>query len=223
MQSIHQRWIHERKSMYRIKEKKALVLASGSPRRSEMLRGLGLDFEVVVPQIDEQISADEPPSGVVMRLALEKAEVVANRRQAAWVLAADTIVVLDQVILGKPKDWQDAQLMLTQLSDRWHLVVGAVVLLNREHNYCETFVDITEVKVVSLSQQQVVSYCNSGEPFDKAGAYAIQGLAGHFIERMVGSYTNVVGLNLARVVSLLFQAELLEVRGGQFSRSSGGH
>lgn len=209
--------------MYCVRDQKALVLASGSPRRREMLRELGLDFEVVIPQIDEQIGIDESPSELVMRLALEKAQAVAEQRPTEWILAADTVVVLDQVIFGKPKDWQDAQLMLRQLSDRWHLVVGAVVLLNREHNYCEAFVDITEVKVISLSSQQVVSYCNSGEPFDKAGAYAIQGLAGHFIERIVGSYTNVVGLNLTRVVSLLSQAELLEVQGGQFSGSSGSH
>lgn len=207
--------------MYRIKDRQSLVLASGSPRRSEMLRRLGLDFEVFVPDIDEQVKSGELSSDLVLRLAIEKAQFVANQRPSSWILAADTVVVVDQIVLGKPVDMAQAHQMLSQLSGRWHQVVGGLALLNVDHGYQKTVVDVTDVKMATFTDQQILAYCNSSEPFDKAGGYAIQGLAAHFIEQISGSYTNVIGLNLAQVVSLLLRAKVLGVDVDDSKRSFG--
>lgn len=199
--------------MYSIKKGQSLVLASGSPRRHQMLLGLGLDFKIVIPAIDELQQENETAEQLVQRLALQKALTVAGQRSESWVVAADTVVVLDQQVLGKPSDPDDACQMLSQLAGQWHQVLGGVALVNQDKSYRKVAFDSTAVKLLPLEQAQISAYVASGEPFGKAGAYAIQGLAGHFVEQVSGSYTNVVGLNLSLLVSLLMQVGVLEVRG----------
>lgn len=179
-----------------------LILASGSPRRAELLEAAGIAFEAVPADIDETPLDGEPPDAHVRRLAVEKARAAAIRRPGSVVLGADTIVVVDQRILGKPKDAADARAMLVALSGRAHAVLTGVALLTPG---ADPIVEVarTEVWFVPLGLHAIDWYVASGEPMDKAGAYAIQGLASRFVERIEGSYTNVVGLPVALVYRLL--------------------
>jgi len=176
-----------------------LILASASPRRAELLRAAGYSFEIVVVDVDERVRPDEPPQDYVRRLAMEKS---ARAREAGEViLAADTAVVVDGDILGKPVDNGDARRMLRRLSGREHEVMTGVSLRAAEVELgC---VETTRVEFARLSTDDVDWYVRSGEGKDKAGAYAIQGLASRFIPRISGSYSNVVGLPVARVAMLL--------------------
>jgi len=180
-----------------------LILASASPRRAELLRAAGLDFEVVVRQIDESSRPFEAAPAYVQRLASEKAEAAmgAVREPSAVVLAADTAVVVDGDILGKPRDDADAAAMLRRLSGRRHEVMTGVCLRGTDFEFMR--VETTAVYVAALSEVDVAWYVASGEGRDKAGAYAIQGLASRFIPRIEGSYTNVVGLPVECVVRAL--------------------
>lgn len=180
-----------------------LVLASSSPRRRELLSQLGLSFQVQGADIDEAVRPGEAPALYVERLAREKAAAVAARSPGALVLAADTTVVLGEELLGKPRDVADAERMLGALSGRAHEVFTGIALggpasLGR--------VVRTEVTFRVLSREEIAWYARSGEPLDKAGAYAIQGKAGAFITRIQGSPSSVVGLPLAETVELLKQA-----------------
>ena len=178
-----------------------LVLASGSPRRRELLALLGLPFEVVPADVDESVRPDETPVELVRRLAVAKADAIAQSDDSAVVLAADTIVDVAGEILGKPTDADDARRMLRSLSARTHLVHTAVAVLRAG----QTVQDVvtTAVSMTTMSGAVIEWYLATGEPMDKAGAYAIQGTGGAFVSAIDGSASNVVGLPLATVVELL--------------------
>jgi len=180
-----------------------LVLASASPRRADLLRAAGFDFEVVAVDVDERARAGERPRDYVRRLAAEKSArgVETIAAQDGVVLGADTTVVVDGEILGKPGDDREAAAMLRRLSGRRHEVLTGVSVrrAGREVGRVET----TTVEFAPLTEADVAWYVASGEGRDKAGAYAVQGLASRFIPRVEGSYSNVVGLPIAAVVELL--------------------
>jgi septum formation protein len=189
-----------------------LILASASPRRAELLRAAGFDFEIIATDIDERLRPDEPPAAFVRRLAAEKsAGGLAQVRPAEAgryvredhlvVLGADTAVVVDGEVLGKPRDDHEAAAMLARLSGRRHEVLTGVSL--RTSAAEAGFVEATTVEFSQLSDAEIAWYVASGEGRDKAGAYAIQGLAARFIPRIEGSYSNVVGLPLAATAGLL--------------------
>jgi septum formation protein len=180
-----------------------LVLASGSPRRRALLRRLGRPFRVVVPDVDERALPGEDPARHVRRLALAKARAVARRVPAGLVLGADTVVALDGRILGKPRDARDAVLMLSLLSGRTHEVLTGVALVAGGARRGPTAVVRTRVTMRPLRAGEIRDYVAGGEPLDKAGAYAIQGGARRFVERVEGSRTNVVGLPLERLEGML--------------------
>lgn len=182
-----------------------LILASSSPRRRELLSQLGVSFLVQGADIDESVQPGEPPARYVERLAREKAAAVAARSPGALVLAADTTVVRDDEILGKPQDVADAERMLTSLAGRAHEVLTGIAVDGPAR---ASRVVRTEVRFRSLSREEIAWYARSGEPLDKAGAYALQGAAGAFITGIQGSPSNVVGLPLAETVELLRQAGL---------------
>jgi septum formation protein len=184
-----------------------LILASASPRRAELLRQAGIAFEVMPADVDESTVAGERPADYVRRLAEAKAMAVAGRVGGALVLAADTTVVAGGEILGKPVDIADARRMLRALSGRTHDVLTAVTLGRRSPAVLETDVAITTVEFASVSEAEIEWYVGTGEPMDKAGAYAIQGLASRFVTRIAGSYSNVVGLPVALVYALLRRHE----------------
>jgi septum formation protein len=178
-----------------------LVLASASPRRRALLDEAGLAFDVGPVNVDERVVAGETPEPYVMRLALEKARAGLAQHPASVVLGADTTVVIDDEILGKPNDDADAQRMLEQLSGRPHQVLTGVAIAWSGGD--RVAIDRTTVWFKTLSPADIAQYVATGEPRDKAGAYAIQGLASRFIERIDGSYSNVVGLPVAVVLQLL--------------------
>jgi septum formation protein len=188
-----------------------LVLASASPRRAELLRAAGIDFDVVEADVDETMDPEEWPEGYVRRLAMTKAEAVSAQAGERPVLAADTVVIVDGGILGKPADANDARRMLRLLAGRQHIVLTAVCLLSpaSETARRQVSVERTTVEFAPLSEPEIDSYVASGEPLDKAGAYAVQGLASRFITRIEGSYSNVVGLPVAVVYGLCTRAGLL--------------
>src|ERR1035438_341160 len=177
-----------------------LVLASQSPRRSELLRQAGLPFIVRIPGIAESRLSAESPSDYVRRLAIEKARAAAVD-PAEFVLAADTVVVADGEVLEKPRSTEDAARMLRLLSGRAHTVLTGVCLLHAGVERAE--VEATRVVFAPMTDQEVLDYTASGEPMEKAGAYAIQGRASKFIERIEGCYFNVVGLPVSLVYRLL--------------------
>jgi len=177
-----------------------LILASASPRRAEILRSAGLQFTVLSSAVDETPMPSEVPQDLVRRVALAKAELVAARALGpAIVIAADTVVVLEGAILGKPRTSEDARQMLAKLSGRTHSVMTGVALIRLPDAERREFIETTQVHFASVSNEEIVKYLASGEPFDKAGAYAIQGLGGRFVPRIDGCYFNVVGLPLARL------------------------
>ncbi len=173
-----------------------LVLASASPRRRELLGSLGVDFNVLVPEVDETPREGERPRDFAERLACEKASAVQVEPDTT-VIAADTIVVLNNCILGKPENKTHAFEMLSSLSGNAHEVITAVSVRGRGRT--ETFSVSTEVLFRSLQPEEIEAYIASGCPMDKAGAYAIQGGAAHMVRAIHGSYTNVVGLPLCEL------------------------
>lgn len=184
-----------------------LILASASPRRAELLRAAGVEFDVIPADIDETMDAEEWPDGYVRRVAQAKADVVRPRAAGRPVLSADTIVLIDNQVLGKPVDASDAKRMLRLLSGREHTVITAVHLVSESKS--ETSVERTVVEFAPLSDAEIDWYVASGEPMDKAGGYAIQGLASRFVTRIQGSYSNVVGLPVAPVYQLCTNAGIL--------------
>jgi septum formation protein len=181
-----------------------LVLASASPRRRELLEAAGIPFDVDTADVDETRLAGEPAPTYVERLARLKAETVAARHSTRAVLGADTAVVVGDDVLGKPADAADAAAMLRRLSGGAHEVLTGLALSWRGTTSAR--VDRTVVHMVELSDADIAWYVASGEPMDKAGAYAIQGLASRFITRIEGSYGTVVGLAVASVLELMAKA-----------------
>ena len=182
----------------------ALLLASRSPRRADLLRTLGVEFRLIDVEVDETPGRHEAPDAYVRRLAREKARAGQAAAPAASppVLAADTTVVLDGEILGKPLDDADARAMLARLAGRPHEVLTGVAVLDGRGLLVDTVV-ATRVRFRALTPAEIAAYVASGEPLDKAGAYGIQGLGGALVERIEGSYSNVVGLPLAETLALL--------------------
>ncbi|MAI12105.1 MAG: septum formation inhibitor Maf [Rhodospirillaceae bacterium TMED167] len=180
-----------------------LVLASASQRRLDLLKQIGVVPDKIVPaDIDEEPAKQELPSPLVERLARSKAEVVHGMETGSLILAADTVVACGRRVLGKPKDAGEAEKYLTLLSGRRHRVFGGVCVIDGKA-VCRTRVAMTTVQFKSLTAQEMRAYLESGEWHDKAGAYAIQGVAGCFVKRLSGSYPNVVGLPLYETVNLL--------------------
>lgn len=178
-----------------------LVLASASPRRAELLDRAGISFVVDPASVDESVLPGESAEAYAGRVARAKALVVHARHPGRAVLAADTVVVVDGAILGKPRDDADARRMLRLLSDRTHDVLTAVCLI--QDGAEESFIARTQVTFTPLGDDEIDWYVGTGEPRDKAGAYAIQGLASRFASRIDGSYSNVVGLPVAAVYGRL--------------------
>jgi septum formation protein len=182
---------------------RALKLASTSPRRREILETLGIDFAVVVVDVDEELRAGESPEDMVLRLAEAKAE-AADVEPDSFVLGADTAVVIDGETLGKPRDEADAVAMLERLSGRVHRVLTGVAL--RGPHGTRSVLSETDVQFREIVRDEALAYWHSGEPQDKAGGYAVQGLGGIFVERIEGSYSGVVGLPVFETVALLREA-----------------
>lgn len=177
-----------------------LILASASPRRAEVLRDAGYHFTVLSSAIDETPYPDESPQDLVLRLAQTKADLAAARAVGpAILIAADTEVVLDGHIFGKPRSSDDARSMLEKLSGRLHTVLTGVALVRLPDVERRSFVESTLVEFAPLSDEEIGRYLATGEPHDKAGAYAIQGYAARYIPRIEGCYFNVVGLPVARL------------------------
>jgi septum formation protein len=189
---------------------KPIVLASSSPRRRRLLRELGVRFSVRVPDVDERPQPGELPGPHVRRLALAKARVVARQLApgcgARWVVGADTVVVLDGRILGKPRDAGEAREMLARLSGRTHEVLTGVALVPVAGGRARSGVVRSRVEMKPFDGAVIRRYVAGGEPLDKAGAYAVQGRGRHLVARVSGSLTNVVGLPLERLGRLLAAA-----------------
>ncbi|MGA1192356.1 MAG: Maf family protein [Bdellovibrionota bacterium] len=188
-----------------------LVLASGSPRRSAILGEMGIDFSVVASGVDEACVVSEPES-LVVQLSELKAADVARQYTERWILGGDTIVVVNGEVLGKPTDLQHARLMLEQLSGKTHSVIGGVTLMNASKGICESFCSESQVTFMKLPESCIARYVASKEGLDKAGAYAIQGDGQFFVERIVGSYTNIVGLDAQKTALLLLRQGVIEWR-----------
>jgi nucleoside triphosphate pyrophosphatase len=177
-----------------------LILASASARRAEILHDAGLSFSVLSSAVDETPMPGESPTELVQRLADAKAELASARAVApAIIIAADTEVVLDGHVLGKPRTSEDARQMLIKLSGRTHSVLTGVTVVRLPDVERRRFVETTHVHFAPIPAEEITRYVASGEPFDKAGAYGIQGRAGRFVPRIEGCYFNIVGLPLARL------------------------
>lgn len=185
-----------------------LILASASPRRKYWFESIRIPFEAVEPSVDETPLIDEVPVEMVARLSKKKALSVSVNNPGRWVLAADTTVVVDHSILGKPDDTKDAIRMLQLIQGRKHCVYTGVCLVRDDEIH--HFVDTAEVYLRPLSLDQIHWYVATGEPMDKAGAYAAQGIAALFIERIDGSFATVMGLPIERLGSLFFELGLLD-------------
>ena len=174
-----------------------LILASRSPRRARLLREAGYEIDIVPADIDESRLAGEEPRRYVLRVAAEKAAAVAPEAGDRIVVAADTVVFIDGLVLGKPADRREAASMLERLSGRTHEVLTGVAVV-RGTRVLDA-VEVTRVTFATLDRERIAWYAGTGEPDDKAGAYAVQGIGSRFVERIEGSYTNVVGLPVALV------------------------
>ena len=177
------------------------ILASSSPRRRELLASVGAEFDVLPSHVPEEHRPGEAPEDYVARLSREKANAIAMQHPSRWVIAADTTVLLGDQLLEKPLNKADAARMLSLIAGKTHIVYTGVTLQNAGLEIRDTRVAESEVRMLPLSQSDVEWYVATGEPLDKAGAYAVQGVGAMFIDSIHGSYTNVVGLPLA----LLFQ------------------
>lgn len=180
---------------------RTICLASQSPRRAELLQQIGVPFYQQSADIDETARDNESAVDYVKRLALGKAQAVSTDKPGEMILGADTIVVCDGILLGKPSNQQQALETLRLLSDNWHEVLTAVALGDGQQWQCDY--QSTRVRFRLLSEEQILAYWQSGEPLGKAGAYAIQGKAAVMVERIEGCYSNVVGLPLSLTAALL--------------------
>lgn len=182
---------------------KQIILASKSPRRKEIFKKTGLSFIVEESNYKEDMSLRLSPTALAKQLSQEKAKAVAKKHNNAIVIAADTFVVLDDMILGKPHTNQKAKEMLRMLSGKTNLVITGVTILDTDSGQMDCFSDQASVSIKQLSESEIDQYVQSGEPLDKAGAYAIQGLGAIFIEKIEGDFYGVMGLPLFQVVERL--------------------
>jgi septum formation protein len=174
-----------------------ILLASGSPRRKELLSWLGVDFEVLVPEIDEKVMGDEAPEEYCSRLSRDKARIIQKDRPQALIIAADTVVVINNTILGKPTEPEEARRHLRQLQGAMHEVYTSYTVAHEDRS--TTRVIRTRVYFRDMTEDEIVWYVSTGEPMDKAGSYALQGIGAIFVDRIEGSYTNVIGLPLSHL------------------------
>lgn len=186
---------------------KRLILASGSPRRKELLLQANLTFEIFTSNITEEIIDDMPPKDLVQQLALQKAKAIAETKKDAVILGADTVVALDNKILGKPQNATEAKNMLELLSGKTHEVFTGCAIINGDVEY--TFYEGTEVTFWDLTDEEITWYVASKEGFDKAGGYGIQGLGGLHVKRINGDYYNVMGLPISRVIRELRKFDIV--------------
>ena len=186
-----------------------IVLASGSPRRQAYLTEMGLSFCVVPASIEEKCASGENPIQYIQRLAKEKALCVAAQYPESWIVAADTVVCLDDMLLEKPLDKEDAVKMLLTLSGREHIVRTALCLHNSEKLVSKICSVSTRVAFWDFTEDVARAYLDSGEPMDKAGSYGIQGQGAFLVRQIHGSYSNVVGLPLYEFIEMLTQCEII--------------
>ncbi len=183
---------------------KKIILASASPRRKELLEKLNLKFEVIPSTVEENIKDEKFSPALIEKLALEKAKDVAQKiKESAVVIGSDTVVVINDEILGKPIDKQDAFDMLTKLSNKTHQVISAIAIVDTESHKEFTDYVISNVTFKPLTNDEISNYLTTSEPYDKAGSYAIQGYAGAFIKSINGCYTNIVGISTYKLVEML--------------------
>ena len=187
-----------------------LILASGSPRRRELLDLMGLTYTVETPDVDESFSGR--PSETVMEISRRKAAAVAARHSDSIIIAADTLVFADGA-LGKPHTPERAKEMLRSLAGNWHHVYTGITVINTRSGRVLRNVDKTRVHLVPMTKQEIDAYVATGEPLDKAGAYGIQGMGGMFVDRIDGSYSNVVGLPMSMLRIMLAQVGGVDERG----------
>jgi septum formation protein len=192
------------------------ILASASPRRIELLKLMGLDFEVMPSDIDETIHRGETPREHVLRLSEEKALAIAHRHTDAWVLGADTIVIIEGEVLGKPGSRPEAKEMLEKLSGREHEVFTGFSIARREAGILIREVVESTVLFREITDDEMDWYTASEEPYDKAGSYAVQGMGAFFIREIRGSYTNVMGLPLCEVVDALKGVSAIRFSGSAY-------
>ena len=180
-----------------------IILASASPRRKEILENTNVKFKIMASSIEELRLEGESPCQMVMRLAFEKGIDIASRQKSDLVISADTIVVLDNTVLGKPKDEIEARKMITSLSGRTHQVITGISLINLDNNKKIIDYVISNVKFKNLSEEDINDYIRTKESLDKAGAYGIQGYGALLVEEIQGDYFNIVGLPISRLSDLL--------------------
>ncbi|MDD4241476.1 MAG: Maf family protein [Smithellaceae bacterium] len=192
-----------------------LILASASPRREELLRSLGLSFTILPAHIDETWQEGETPAAHVKRLAREKAAAMAVKHPQAIVLGADTIVALDGLILGKPKNRKQAREMLQRLSGRTHTVFTGFAIAQKSRGAAKTRVVRSAVRFKVIDPDEMRWYIASAEPYDKAGGYAAQGMGASFIKSIRGSYTNVIGLPVCEVMEELKKLDAVHFGGNK--------
>ncbi len=190
-----------------------IILASRSPRRRYLLEQAGLNFEVIPSRFDESLVPQEEPATYVQVLARAKAEDIAPHHPRSWVIGADTIVTIGRDILGKPQDHAIARDMLRRLSGQTHQVLTGWSVCCSSAGVVHTATVVTDVTFKTLSADEIEWYIHTGEPFDKAGAYAIQGLGTFLVRRINGSYTNVVGLPVCEVIEFLIEAKVVHIVG----------
>lgn len=195
-----------------LETRERLILASSSPRRRDLLARLGLKFEVMEANIEEKPLPGEGAKEFALRAACDKADVVCRRHGSAWVLGADTVVVHENRLLGKPADNGEALAVLLRLSGRGHLVHTGFCLENRGKNVAVHRLVTTEVYFSPFDEAVAAAYVTCGEPLDKAGSYGIQGIGGFLVERVRGSCSNVIGLPLAEVIEELLRHGVVEPR-----------
>lgn len=205
-----------------IKTSGKLILASASPRRGEFLRIMGLDFDTLPGDIDETFRPGESPQEHVLRLAEEKALSIARSHPDAWVLGADTVVVVAGELLGKPGSPGEAARMLEKLSGREHEVLTGFAIVRQDRGVRIREVVESSVFFREITADEMAWYTGTDEPYDKAGAYAVQGMGGCFVREIRGSCTNVVGLPLCEVVEALQRVAAIRFDSGQLSSNEGG-
>ena len=198
--------------MQKLKIGPKLILASQSPRRRNLLEQAGIDFSVIPSSFDENSVKLSSPDVYVRQLAECKARDISGQNPDSWVIGADTIVLIDDTILGKPGSWAEARTMLKSLSGKTHRVLTGYCICS--HRTGRLFSDAvkTDVRFKKLTKGEIDWYINSGEPFDKAGAYAIQGIGSFLVKRINGSYTNVVGLPVCEVLDFLIKENVIELK-----------
>jgi len=189
-----------------------LLLASHSPRRKELLEQAGIDLQVVPSDIDEENVSIKNPEEYVIELSYLKAEKVSRAHPDSWILGADTIVVIEDQILGKPESEDHATEMLRLLSNREHLVFTGFCIMNKQKETIIKNAVETKVYFKTLSDQEIKWYVKTKEPFDKAGGYGIQGVGAFLVRKIFGSYSNVVGLPVCEVIEILIKLKIIEMR-----------